>query len=275
MLGVVPVGRRGLVPAGVRRAAEHAQARARRSRSASAASERARRRRAHAPGRPRRASALHARARSGAPLTCSHVAVVDAVDRRHQLASAGRSGTPRARRSRRDGRDSRAEARAARSSADLGRVAAIAAPRSSVGRRAGGGRGASAASGGVGSPSGRAAVERRARRRRASTHGRPRIRFSVSVPVLSVQMTVVEPSVSTAHSRLTSAPRARQPRTPTASASVIVGSSPSGTLATSSPIAKTTASRDRQPGERAERQEREPGADGDERDEPRDAADLL
>ena len=34
-----------------------------------------------------------------------------------------------------------------------------------------------------------------------------RIRFSVSVPVLSVQMTVVEPSVSTALSRLTSAPR--------------------------------------------------------------------
>ncbi len=37
-----------------------------------------------------------------------------------------------------------------------------------------------------------------------------RIRFSVSVPVLSVQMTVVEPSVSTALSRLTTAPRARQ-----------------------------------------------------------------
>ena len=41
----------------------------------------------------------------------------------------------------------------------------------------------------------------------AGVHTRStRIRLSVSVPVLSVQMTVVDPSVSTAESRLTSAP---------------------------------------------------------------------
>ena len=68
-----------------------------------------------------------------------------------------------------------------------------------------------------------------------------RIRFCVSVPVLSVQITEVDPSVSTADSRLTRAPRWAISRTPTASASVIVGSSPSGTLATSSPIAKLAA----------------------------------
>ena len=55
-------------------------------------------------------------------------------------------------------------------------------------------------------------------------------------------MTSVEPSVSTAVSRLTSARRRAIRRTPTASARVIVGSSPSGTLATRRPIAKVTAS---------------------------------
>ncbi len=67
-----------------------------------------------------------------------------------------------------------------------------------------------------------------------------RIRFSVSVPVLSVQITSVDPSVSTALRRLTNAPWRASSRTPTASASVITGSSPSGTLPTSSPIANTT-----------------------------------
>src|SRR5665647_684383 len=69
-----------------------------------------------------------------------------------------------------------------------------------------------------------------------------RIRFRVSVPVLSVQITLVEPSVSTAEIRFTRTPLRARTRTPTASASVIVGSSPSGTLATKSPIAKFTAS---------------------------------
>ncbi len=69
-----------------------------------------------------------------------------------------------------------------------------------------------------------------------------RIRFSVSVPVLSVQITVVEPSVSTALKRFTSAPRRARPATPTASASVIVGSRPSGTFATMRPTANVNAS---------------------------------
>ena len=64
---------------------------------------------------------------------------------------------------------------------------------------------------------------------------------SVSVPVLSVQITSVEPSVSTAVRRLTSARRAAIRRTPPASDSVIVGSRPSGTFATSRPIANVTA----------------------------------
>ena len=69
-----------------------------------------------------------------------------------------------------------------------------------------------------------------------------RIRFSVSVPVLSVQITAAAPSVSTALSRFTSAPRRASAATPTASASVIVGNSPSGTFATIMPIAKLKAS---------------------------------
>ena len=68
------------------------------------------------------------------------------------------------------------------------------------------------------------------------------MRFWVSVPVLSVQTTVVDPSVSTALSRFTSAPLRARLRTPTARASVIVGSRPSGTLATSSPIANAMLS---------------------------------
>ena len=78
--------------------------------------------------------------------------------------------------------------------------------------------------------------------RRAVQIRSTRIRFSVSVPVLSVQITVVAPSVSTALSRLTRAPPRASRRTPSASASVIVGSSPSGTLATSRPIANISAS---------------------------------
>ena len=64
--------------------------------------------------------------------------------------------------------------------------------------------------------------------RRAAT----RIWFSVSVPVLSVQMTVVSPSVSIAASRRTIAPRRAIARAPSASAAVTVAASPSGTAAT-------------------------------------------
>jgi hypothetical protein len=58
---------------------------------------------------------------------------------------------------------------------------------------------------------------------------------------LSVQITLVEPRVSTALSRLTGAPWRARSRTPTASDGVMVGSNPSGTLATRRPIAKLSA----------------------------------
>ncbi len=77
------------------------------------------------------------------------------------------------------------------------------------------------------------------------------MRFSVSVPVLSVQMTLVDPSVSTALSRFTSAPLRASSRTATASASVIVGSRPSGTLATIRPMAKLIAFVKERPATRA------------------------
>ena len=56
-----------------------------------------------------------------------------------------------------------------------------------------------------------AAREADARRPGAGRRAATRIRFSVSVPVLSVQMTVVSPSVSTASSRRTIAPRRQRP----------------------------------------------------------------
>ncbi|WP_205831031.1 hypothetical protein OHB01_29705 [Microbispora hainanensis] len=59
---------------------------------------------------------------------------------------------------------------------------------------------------------------------------------------MSVQITVVEPRVSTALSRLTTAPPRASALTPTARARVMVGSSPSGTFATSRPTAKLNAS---------------------------------
>ena len=68
-----------------------------------------------------------------------------------------------------------------------------------------------------------------------------RIRFSVRVPVLSVQITLVEPSVSIALNRFTTAPRRTSSRPPTAKASVITGNNPSGTFPTSNPTANTTA----------------------------------
>ncbi len=97
------------------------------------------------------------------------------------------------------------------------------------------------------------AVEREGARRARSRRPRPRrvspgsqtsrtvIWFAVSVPVLSVQMTVVEPSVSTLESFLTSTLRLAMRCAATESAIVSVGSSPSGTLATMMPMAKTTA----------------------------------
>ena len=52
------------------------------------------------------------------------------------------------------------------------------------------------------------------------------------MPVLSLQITVVEPSVSTADSRRTMAPRAAMRCMPTASAMVIATGRPSGTIDT-------------------------------------------
>ena len=96
------------------------------------------------------------------------------------------------------------------------------------------------------------------------------IRFWVSVPVLSVQITVVEPRVSTADRRLTTAPRRARSRTPTASASVMVGSSPSGTFATINPIAKLSAAASVRPARQGRRQNAMPATDRDQRDQPGD-----
>ena len=99
---------------------------------------------------------------------------------------------------------------------------------------------------------------------------------SVSVPVLSVQITSVEPSVSTAVSRLTRARRAAIRRTPPARDSVIVGSSPSGTFATSSPTANVTAASSESPASVVPAAKNStPGDDGDRRDQPGDAVDLA
>ena len=78
--------------------------------------------------------------------------------------------------------------------------------------------------------------------RRASRSATTFIWFSVSVPVLSVQMNVVAPRVSTDSSRRTSAfcPAIRW--APIASDRVTVGSSPSGTSATVTPIPKMNPS---------------------------------
>jgi hypothetical protein len=68
------------------------------------------------------------------------------------------------------------------------------------------------------------------------------MRFCVSVPVLSVQMTVVDPSVSTAGSRRVTARRCAIRCTPTARAMVTIAGSPSGIAATASETAASTAS---------------------------------
>ena len=90
-------------------------------------------------------------------------------------------------------------------------------------------------------------------------------------------MTAVEPSVSTALRRLTSAPRRASSRTPTASASVSVGSSPSGTLATMQADREGERVLERQPGREPARsaRTRAPHATATSGDQPRDTADLL
>ena len=73
------------------------------------------------------------------------------------------------------------------------------------------------------------------------------IRFCVRVPVLSVQMKVVEPRVSTAWRLRTRALRLAMRCAPTARESVTVGSRPSGTSATATPMANRKASRQEMP----------------------------
>ena len=67
-----------------------------------------------------------------------------------------------------------------------------------------------------------------------------RSRFWVSVPVLSLHMTVTEPSVSTAGSRRMTALREAIRRTPIASVMVMIAGRPSGMAAT---ISATPATR--------------------------------
>ena len=69
------------------------------------------------------------------------------------------------------------------------------------------------------------------------------MRFCVKVPVLSQQITVVQPRVSTDGKLFTSAWRLAMRCTPMARERVTVGSNPSGTLATNRPMQNTKASR--------------------------------
>ena len=101
------------------------------------------------------------------------------------------------------------------------------------------------------------------------------MRPSVRVPVLSVQITSVEPSVSTAVSRFRSALRRAIRRTPTASARVMVGSRPSGTLATSRPDREDDRVVERKSGdERADGEEQHARGHGDRGDQLGGSVDL-
>ena len=95
------------------------------------------------------------------------------------------------------------------------------------------------------------APRRRGRRRRGAGARRRRaagrsaatwISFCVSVPVLSLQMTVVSPRVSIASSRRMIAPRFASERPPSASAAVTVAARPSGTAATATATPSRNAS---------------------------------
>ena len=122
---------------------------------------------------------------------------------------------------------------------------------------------------------GRGARARRNRRRRSPSSSRPRrpasrpprrIRFSVSVPVLSVQITVVAPSVSTALSRLTSAPRARQPPHADRERERDRRQQPLGHVGDEQADREDQRVAERQPGdEHPERDERDPDDDRDQR----------
>ena len=76
------------------------------------------------------------------------------------------------------------------------------------------------------------------------------MRFCVSVPVLSVQITVVDPSVSTDDRCRISTLRFAMRWLASTSASVSVGSRPSGTIATMMPMAKMNAFQNGTPAKR-------------------------
>ena len=92
---------------------------------------------------------------------------------------------------------------------------------------------------------------RRGRRRRSGPQtSRTSMRPVVRVPVLSVQITVVQPRVSTDDSRRTSAFRAAMRCTPRARAMVTMAGSPSGTAATASETEASTTSSQRHAAQR-------------------------
>ncbi len=218
--------------------------------------------RRRSPSRPPHRARSAPAAPAARPWRGASCAVRLAVDRRHPLAAAGRRRTGAGARSALGlQRESMSRPRSAPRD-QQGGLARIAARAASGRRRAAivalvqRHAASQQARSGLAPAAGRAA--RRPQLVAVGPDARTLIRPSVSVPVLSVQITSVEPSVSTAVSRLTSARRRAMRRTPTASASVIVGSSPSGTLATISPIAKVDASASGRPGDvRADREEQD------------------
>ena len=125
--------------------------------------------------------------------------------------------------------------------------------------------GAAAAGGGPASSSGPSGIQ----------SARTARRFSVSVPVLSVQMTSIAPSVSTAERRRTSARRRAIRCAFTASVIVMAGRSPSGTFATAIPMANTAASKLPPPRPRTSRVHAGAHPEGEDRDDPHEAVHLA
>jgi hypothetical protein len=97
-----------------------------------------------------------------------------------------------------------------------------------------------------------------ARRCMPSSSSFTTMRFWVSVPVLSVQITVVEPNVSTDDKCRIRTFRFAMRWLASTSASVSVGSRPSGTMATMMPMAKTNAFQNGTPAKRPTTKKRSP-----------------
>ena len=101
------------------------------------------------------------------------------------------------------------------------------------------------------------------------------MRFCVSVPVLSLQMTLAAPSVSTAVRWRTSAFFFAMRWVAMASDKVTVGSKPSGTLATMMPMAKIRFAQNDKPINCPMRKNSCAEQDGEQRHQPRQARDLF